>query len=68
MTPGYEAHGAQYLEYSSLGLEVLGAEALGDGVDARGVSQHVGPASLGKINFYLFYFFNFLSLNPILYG
>ncbi len=50
MTPGYEAHGAKYLEYGSLGLEVLGAEALGDGVHARGVSQHVGPTSLGKIN------------------
>ncbi len=46
VTPRDEAHGSQDLQDGSLGLQVLRAEALGDGVDPGGVGQHVGSSRL----------------------
>ena len=40
---GHEAEGAKDLQRRHLGLDVLWAEALGDGVDAGQVSEHVRP-------------------------
>ena len=45
-----EAHSPEDLQDGDLGLDVLGAEALGDGVDPGGVRQHVCPSSLNIIN------------------
>ena len=50
-----ETHCPEDLQDGDLGLGVLGAEALGDGVDSGGMRQHVGPTSLEEFKYCLFF-------------
>ena len=48
VAPRHQTERAQDLQDGHLGLDVVRAEALRDGVDPGDVSQHVGSASLSR--------------------
>jgi len=49
VSSGHQANSTHDLQNSHFGLDVVLAEALGDGVDAHGVGQHMGSA-LGVVH------------------